>query len=221
MRPTKECPVCLSTFEMTPGDWFRWKNRIYCSSKCYTIGRVGKPHPTNRIIIPIEDRFWEKVNKDGEIHPVLGTKCWLWNGAKHPAGYGRIGRGHKETTPATHVSWKIYTGKEVPDGMIIMHKCDNPPCCNPDHLELGTHKTNCDDMIKKGRKVLGKIRYGIENNLTQISTEDVQAIKEMWITDLPEWGDGRTKHREKIMAKFNVSATTVKALVAGKRRMNG
>lgn len=224
VKESKTCPICCLDFQMAYGTGQkRWATQIYCGQKCYQLSRFGRPHPTSKALIPLEDRFWAKVDKDGAVHPLLGTKCWLWNGATHPAGYGLLGRGRNKEglIRATHASWKLYTGQDVPKGMLIMHRCDNPPCCNPDHLELGTHKTNCDDMIKKGRKVLGTPKYGMDNNLTKISTETVQAIKDMWLDGLPTWGDGRVGHREKIMNKFSVSATTVKAIVAGKRRVNG
>lgn len=96
---------------------------------------------------PLADRFWPKVARRG------ANECWPWLGAKHPGGYGRLslgGRGSR-MAPATHVAWTIATGTEVPDGMSICHRCDNPPCVNPGHLFLGTKGDNARDMISKGR----------------------------------------------------------------------
>lgn len=92
----------------------------------------------------IEQRFWEKVDKNGLIHPELGTPCWKWKACKIK-GYGSIGE------LAHRVSWKIHNGS-IPDSMKVLHRCDNPECTNPDHLFLGSQFDNVHDMIKKGRQ---------------------------------------------------------------------
>lgn len=87
-------------------------------------------------------RFWSRVAKsDG---------CWLWTGARFgPNGYGAV-RFQKRNSSAHRVSWMIHFGP-IPDGLFVCHKCDNPPCCNPAHLFLGTIGDNTRDMIAKGR----------------------------------------------------------------------
>ena len=97
---------------------------------------------------PVIDRFFEKVDKS--------VDCWNWVGAKHQQGYGEIkidGKVHF----AHRVSWILVNG-DIPDGLSVMHKCDNPSCVNPFHLEIGTHKDNMVDMAKKGRKS-SKLRH--------------------------------------------------------------
>jgi len=85
--------------------------------------------------------FWKKViKKDG---------CWEWAACTNESGYGIFHTG-KKTDRAHRVSW-ILTNGEIPSGLFVCHKCDNPPCTNPDHLFLGTNKDNVDDMIAKGR----------------------------------------------------------------------
>ena len=95
-----------------------------------------------------EKRFWIKVNKNGPIHPDLGTPCWLWKARINTSGYGYFKSpvGDK----AHRYSYTIGKG-EIPDGLLVCHKCDNPPCTNPDHLFLGSHQDNMDDMHAKGR----------------------------------------------------------------------
>lgn len=101
---------------------------------------------------PLPDRFWAKVNKDGPIHPTLGTECWIWTGCKTRFGHGQIGRGGRGTglIPSHRVSWEMHNAP-VPDGLWVLHHCDNPPCVRPDHLFLGTHQDNMHDMVRKGR----------------------------------------------------------------------
>jgi hypothetical protein len=102
-------------------------------------------NPWMRARGPIEDRFWTRVEKtDG---------CWLWVGGKSPSGYGLISVGKKsEGTRSVHrLSYEMHHGP-IPKGFVVMHSCDNRACVNPDHLSVGTHKDNTDDMIAKGRK---------------------------------------------------------------------
>ena len=97
--------------------------------------------------------FWRRVHKDGSIPlhaPELGP-CWEWEGAcTGTMGYGaKVWEGQLQYTH--RISWLIAYGF-IPHGMLVLHKCDNPKCVNPDHLFLGTFKTNSDDMNKKGRR---------------------------------------------------------------------
>lgn len=85
--------------------------------------------------------FWKHVKK--------GPGCWEWQGTRDRAGYGQAKAGRK-TVRAHRLSWRIHRGV-IPDGFIICHKCDNPPCVRPDHLFVGTHQDNSQDMMNKGR----------------------------------------------------------------------
>lgn len=90
------------------------------------------------------DRFMDKVS------PEPNSGCWLWTASSSAQGYGhfqvngRLCRAHR-------VSWELHNGK-IPDGMWVLHKCDNPGCVNPDHLFLGTNVDNVADMVAKGRR---------------------------------------------------------------------
>lgn len=106
---------------------------------------------------PLEERFWEKVVKaDG---------CWSWTGAT-AYGYGRIGAGgtYGSALMAHRVSWELHNGP-IPEGMNVLHRCDNPPCTNPDHLFLGSHADNVADKVAKGRGAAGE-KHG-RRKLTQ------------------------------------------------------
>lgn len=66
-------------------------------------------------------------------------------------GYGAFRISNGPTLPAHRVAWSLTNGREIPDGLCVMHKCDNPPCCNPAHLRLGTVAENNADRARKGR----------------------------------------------------------------------
>ena len=84
------------------------------------------------------------------------TGCWEWIGGRHPKGYG-CAYSHKagRAIPAHRLSYETYVGV-IPAGMMVRHKCDNPPCVNPDHLEVGTAKQNTQDAISRGRMHRGE-----------------------------------------------------------------
>lgn len=104
---------------------------------------------------PIVARFWSKVDRNGPRHPLLNTNCWQWTGCV-VARYGQIGLGHPSTPGSkrwkTHrFSWELHNGP-IPEGQTVRHKCDNPLCVRPDHLEIGTQKQNVHDSILRGRR---------------------------------------------------------------------
>jgi len=97
--------------------------------------------------IPIETRFWEKVDKKDE------NECWLWQGYKVPRGYGMFWNGIY-STQAHIVSYRLNIG-EVPEGNVIDHICNNPSCVNPNHLNPTTQQKNVQrgmDLKKPYRK---------------------------------------------------------------------
>lgn len=80
--------------------------------------------------------------------PVSG--CWEWTGWKNPKGYGRISVDGVNRS-VHRVSYEKFREHPV-TGMLVCHTCDKPACWNPDHLFLGTHADNMDDMVRKGRQ---------------------------------------------------------------------
>jgi hypothetical protein len=85
---------------------------------------------------------------------VCNNGCWEYSGYRNDGGYGIISvLGNPQK--AHRVAYDLCVG-DVPNDMKVLHSCDNPPCVNPAHLFLGTQQDNVDDMIGKGRLVLGK-----------------------------------------------------------------
>lgn len=107
--------------------------------------------------VPLEDRFWAKVNKqDGD------DACWLWTGALRGSpgkqkGYAEIfvdGR----PRPASQVSWELEQGQPFPAGKMACHTCDEPHCVRPSHIFPGTHADNAQDAARKGRSSSMKLK---------------------------------------------------------------
>lgn len=87
-------------------------------------------------------RFWLRVDRSGD--------CWRWTGTHKATGYGRLSWGGRRAAPAHRVAWELTHGV-IPDGVHVLHRCDNPTCVNPAHLFLGTHADNMSDRREKGR----------------------------------------------------------------------
>lgn len=92
-------------------------------------------------------RFWKYVDTSGE--------CWEWTGARNDCGYGVLKTCDKQSkmTRAHRFAWEVAHAVEIPEGMFVLHSCDNPPCVRPDHLRLGGYKENIRDMLERGRCV--------------------------------------------------------------------
>lgn len=131
------CKFCGKNFLVFPYQVAKGEGN-YCGLSCAAKNSVA----------PLAERFWKKVRKtDG---------CWLWIGGKDRRGYGRIGdvpspNGRRgPTILASRASWQLHYGP-IPDGLDILHRCDNPSCVRPDHLFAGTASDNFQDMLRKGR----------------------------------------------------------------------
>lgn len=105
---------------------------------------TGEVHRgAKRFGIPFSDYFWSRMDKSKE--------CWPWIGKlNRENGYGQV-RISGTIRPVVHrVAWELTYGP-IPEGLLVCHHCDNPACCRPDHLFLGTMKDNIQDAVKKGR----------------------------------------------------------------------
>lgn len=110
--------------------------------------QVAAHEPNVELPVPVDDdresvsrRFWEHVDKS--------SGCWVWTGAIDQDGYGRVRIGRRNRK-AHRVAYQLANGP-FPAHLIIRHTCDNPPCCNPDHLLTGTHQDNMNDRRERGQ----------------------------------------------------------------------
>ena len=131
-----------------------------------------------RTVKPLAERLWARVDKA----PGLGPEgdCWEWRGYVHKQnGYGYLGRGAagEGMVSTNRAAWEVTNG-DIPDGLWVLHTCDNRLCCNPDHLWLGTPKENTQDMIVKGRRrKASQVARGEDVTLSKLTEEMVRAMR--------------------------------------------
>lgn len=113
-----------------------------------TIRKAGGIGPGGRITKHNAETFWALVERGA------ADKCWPYKGPKTPRGYGAITY-LKKSWRAHRLAWTLTKGP-IPAGQVVCHKCDNPPCCNPAHLFLGTNGDNTRDAKRKGRLASGE-----------------------------------------------------------------
>jgi hypothetical protein len=120
-------------------------------------------------------RFWSKV--------AIGNvgECWEFTGSTAPYGKAEMRYGRfcivRERPTTAHRAAYLFTHGEVPDDLFVCHACDNPPCCNPTHLFLGTGKDNAADRDRKGRYVLGIKHRGSRNANAKLTEAMVLEIR--------------------------------------------
>ena len=140
-------------------------NHIHIGQGCPTCGRGGTDI----------ERFWNFVSKDGPTVGYVLGRCWKWLGDVRDNGYGRFWV-NGGSVPAHRYSYEMHNSS-VPDGMFVLHQCDNPECVNPDHLFVGTAFDNMRDMSTKGR---ARDQRGEKNNMSKLTIGDVRKMRQMY-----------------------------------------
>ena len=132
-------------FRLTAEDRVAWAQHRKQVKKAHALAAQAKvaKREARRWANKPPDRFWESVNIDAD------GDCWEWQLALTKGGYGHL-RWGREFVYAHRIAWELSNGL-IPEGLCACHKCDNPSCCNPAHLFLGTHQENVLDAIEKGR----------------------------------------------------------------------
>jgi hypothetical protein len=120
--------------------------------------------------------------------------CWPWIGAHDQDGYGKMSNSQR----AHRVAWAYING-EIPTGGVIMHTCDNPPCCNPAHLVLGTNVLNIQDRDLKNRTARGE-----SSPLARLTTKQVLQIRDLHKA-------GVSKHQ--LSRTFGVCRPTITSII--------
>ncbi|MDE3023027.1 MAG: helix-turn-helix domain-containing protein [Pseudomonadota bacterium] len=149
------------------------------------------------------NRFWNKIDIRNK------SECWIWKASKYDFGYGQI----KADAPFRHnlishvVSLEIKLNRKLLPGMCCLHVCDNPSCCNPDHLYEGSVQQNSDDKMNRGRHKNGPTE-GEDNGNAVLSNQDIPVIVNLILTG---------HSNKEIAAMYNVTHSTI-SLIRNKKK---
>ena len=120
------------------------------------------------------ERFWSKVERT--------PTCWIWKASRRAKGYGAFVWANPDGTViqgrAHRFSWELCNGP-IPDGLCVLHRCDNPSCVRPEHLFLGTRSDNNQDMRAKGRHVAGGLRLMEQGGIGRYVRGDLHPMAKM------------------------------------------
>lgn len=122
----------------------------------------SKYHPYYQRFKTDSERFWEKVDRSGE--------CWEWTAYRDKDGYGTFKLNNYQHQ--AHRAALILSGITLPDDVVVCHSCDNPSCVKPDHLFVGSQSDNSEDMVKKGRSLVGE-----KHPRSKLTEDDVRCIR--------------------------------------------
>jgi hypothetical protein len=148
------CEMCSTVFRVPPSQVKA--GRRFCSLRCHK--SLLTPRSADDVF-----RF---------CTPEPNSGCWFWNGKLDKNGYGQVDRPDLHTKSAHKLSWALHFGL-VPDGLFVCHRCDCPPCVNPDHLFLGTPHDNSIDAMNKDR-----VAFGERHGRAKLTERDVIAIRQ-------------------------------------------
>ncbi len=140
----------------------------------------------------IKKDIWKRINKKGD------NECWEWEGPITGRGYGSISINYREY--AVHRLVYELTYDSIPKGLHVLHHCDNPKCCNPKHLFLGTNQDNVNDRNTKERQCRGE-----KNGMSKLSVSEVLEIRRLY--------NGTSNTYRTLSILYNVEPCTIRAII--------
>lgn len=162
-------------------------------------------HGTGKSHTKSLDAFWSKVAITAD-----DNQCWLWQGSVNRHGYGAH-RVDRKRLSCHRIAW-MYPNYIIPEGMFVCHSCDNPSCCNPKHLWIGTHQDNMNDMKKKKRQSFVRAQ-GENHGLHTLTNEQVANIR--W-----SFEQGKVSIGE-LSEEYLCSKEHIRKIVKNETRKNG
>lgn len=159
------------------------------------------------------DRFWGKVDKTSSP-----TGCWLWLGAHKAKGYGflTITDGDRRRNIHAHrLSYELHHGP-IPSRLLVCHRCDNPPCVNPEHLFLGTTRENALDAKAKGRLATGERCRA--KNLSHGETHGASVYPDAFVRSVAQARSEEGLTIDQLSARFGMSRSQVHRVINGTTR---
>ena len=150
---------------------------------------------------PVEDMFWARVTKGKP------DACWEWQGTRNDAGYGVLvigGQKERKQIRAHRVAYELHYGPLDPE-QVVMHRCDNRACVNPQHLQAGTQQENLADMVQKKRNRFYAPR-GEANGNAKLNADLVRTLRRLY-----QAGQTQTQLAE----MFGIGQTTISNVVLG------
>jgi hypothetical protein len=143
------------------------------------------------------ERFWSKVDRRGP------DECWPWLGCRDPKGYGRF-KLEGRSVPSNRVALALKLGRAVREDCDACHTCDNPACCNTEHLYEGTPQDNSNDRVVRGRSQRGE-----EHSQAKLTRARLAELCNLWATG--------EYTQDELGARFGISRSAVSMNVRGKR----
>lgn len=159
---------------------------------------MTRPGTYQTFTLPNAERFWSRVDRG------TGDSCWRWNGARNKEGYGRVRCGARIQL-AHRVAYRLQCG-DIPDGALVLHRCDNKRCVRPDHLHLGDYAANMREASERGLIVRVPAR-GERCGRHKLTDADVRSIRARSATGIS---------RTALAREFKVTSQQVGAIVLGK-----
>jgi hypothetical protein len=162
---------------------------------------------------PAEERFWNNIDKNGRINESIPeykhlSQCWSWVGAKNRYGYGVFGVDGKIIGAHRFSFWLHNPSFDINDTKLcVLHKCDNPECCEHAHLFLGSMGDNMRDKEEKGR---GRQPKGEKNGRAKLTETQIREIREKYENE-------KKITYQKIADEYGVTQTTIGDIINNKR----
>ena len=144
--------------------------------------------------------FWANIKRGN------AAECWPWKAGGNGNGYGRFAL--LGTLQYAHRQAFIEAGGKIPHGMIVRHKCDNPVCCNPSHLEIGTMADNSQDAVRRGRFANRRTPRGEGHGMATITADEVRELRS-------EFSISRRGDVQKAAEKIGLSHSQTRRILEG------